>query len=89
MRLPTVFHQPLMSVALVLMHRSDIEVRRHQTCDFRERARYVPAELGGEIRNVSRNRARTQVRLQARKLHVYGSSSFGAFWESKGANQRI
>ena len=40
----------------------------------------APAELGGEIHNVSRNRARTQVLLQARKLHVYGSGTFGAFW---------
>ena len=30
--------------------------------------------------NVSRNRARTQVLLQARKLHVYASCRFGAFW---------
>ena len=30
--------------------------------------------------NVSRNRARTQVLLQARTLHVYGSGTFSAFW---------
>ena len=29
---------------------------------------------------VSRNRARTQVLLQAQKLHAYGSGTFGAFW---------
>ena len=40
----------------------------------------APAELGGEIHIVSRNRARTQVLLQARKLHVYGSGTSGAFW---------
>ena len=54
--------------------------RRHQPCEFREHATSAPAELGGEIHNVSRNRARTQVLLQARKLHVYGSGTFGAFW---------
>ena len=32
-------------------------VRRHQTCDVRARATSAPAELGGEIRNFSRNRA--------------------------------
>ena len=55
--------------------------RRHQTCDFGEHATSAPAELGGEIHNVSRNRARTRVLLQARKLHVYGSGTFGAFWD--------
>ena len=45
----------------------------------------APAELGGEIRNVSRSVARTQVLLQARKLHVYGSGSFGAFWRVAAA----
>ena len=57
--------------------------RRRQTCDFRERASSAPAELGREIRKVSRNRARTQVRLQARKWHVCGSGACGAvFWAS-------
>ena len=59
-----------------------IMIRRHQTCDFREHATSAPAELGGEIHNVSRNRARAQVLLQARKLHVYGSGTFGAFWRN-------
>ena len=45
--------------------------RRHQMCDFIEHATSAPAELGMEIHNVSRNRARTQVILQAQKLHVY------------------
>ena len=36
-------------------------IRRHQTCDFCERATSAPAELGGEIHSVSRNRAHTQV----------------------------
>ena len=45
------------------------------------RAASAPAELGEEIHNVSRSRARTQVLLQARKLHVYGSGTFGAFWK--------
>ena len=30
--------------------------------------------------SVSRNRARTQVLLQAQKLHVNGSGTLGAFW---------
>ena len=55
--------------------------RRHQTCDFREHCTSAPAELGGKIHNISRNRDRTQVLLQARKLHVYGSGTFGAFWK--------
>ena len=58
--------------------------RRHQTCDFRAHATSAPAELGGEIHNVSHNRACTQVLLQARKLHVYGSGTFGAFWGKQG-----
>ena len=58
--------------------------RRRQKCDFGERDNSAPAELGGETHNVSRNRARTRVLLQARKLHVYGSGTFGAFWESTG-----
>ena len=45
--------------------------RRHQTCYFREHATSAPAELGGKFHNVSRNRARTQVLLQAQKLHVF------------------
>ena len=45
-----------------------------------KRATSAPAELGGEIQSVSRNRARTQVLLQAWKLRVYGSGTFGAFW---------
>ena len=51
--------------------------RRHQPCDFGEHKTSAPAELGGEIQNVSRNRARTQVLMQARKSHVYGS---GTVW---------
>ena len=53
--------------------------RRHQPCDFREHATSAPAELGGEIHNVSRNRAHTQVLLRARKSHLCGSGTFGAF----------
>ena len=45
--------------------------------DFGEHATSAPAELGGKIHNVSRNRARTQVLPQARKLHVYGSGTLG------------
>jgi len=56
---------------------------RHQTCDFRARATSVPTELGGKIHNASGNRARIQVLVQARKLHVYGSGTFGAFWAIK------
>ena len=51
------------------------KARRRQTCY----ATSAPAELGGGI-HVSRNRARTQVPLQARKLRVYGSGTCGAFW---------
>ena len=42
---------------------------RRQTCDFRKHAISAPAEPGGETHNVSRNQARAQVLLQARKLH--------------------
>ena len=56
-------------------------IRRHQTCDFSKHTTSAPAELGGEIHNVLRNRARMQVLLQARKLHVYASGTFGAFWD--------
>ena len=60
-------------------------IRRDQTCYFREHATSVPAECGGGIHNISRNRARTQVLLQAQKLHIYGSGTFGAFWiEGRG-----
>ena len=45
--------------------------RRHQSFDFGERATSAPAMLGGETHNFSRNRAHTQVLLQARKLCVY------------------
>ena len=37
------------------------------------------AEFGGEIRTVSRDRARTQVLLQAQKFRAHGSGTFGAF----------
>ena len=55
-------------------------VQLPQTCDFRKHATSAPAELGGETRNVSRNRARAQLLLQAWKLHAYGSCMFGAFY---------
>ena len=55
--------------------------RPHQTRYFRKHATSVPAELGGKIHNVSRNRTRTQVLPQAQKSHVYGSRAFGAFGE--------
>ena len=54
-------------------------IRRHRTCHFREHATSAPAELGGDIHKVSQNRAHTLVLLQARKLHVYGSGTLGAF----------
>ena len=54
--------------------------RRHQLCDFGEHATSAFAELAGETHDVSRNRARTQVLLRARKWHVSGSGTFGAFW---------
>ena len=37
----------------------------------------------GKFTNVSRNRACTQVLLQAWKLHVYRSGTFGAFWAGR------
>ena len=40
----------------------------------------APAEPGGQIHNVSRYRAHTQVLPQAQKLHVYGGGKFDAFW---------
>ena len=55
-------------------------VRLPCTWHFRAHATSAPAELGGEIHSVSRNRARTQVLLQARRLHVCGSGTFDAFW---------
>ena len=55
-------------------------IGRHRTCDFRDHATSAPAELGGEIPHVSRNRVRTRALLQARKLHVYGGGTVGAFW---------
>ena len=57
------------------LHNLDIS----QNCR-REKDLVAPAELGGEFLNVSRNRAHTQVLLQARKLHVYRSGTLGAFW---------
>ena len=47
-----------------------------QTRDFRERATSAPAELGAEIRNVSRSRARAQVPPLAPKLHVCRNGAF-------------
>ena len=40
---------------------------------FRKHTTSAPAELGGEIHNISQNRAHTP------KSHVYGSGTFGAF----------
>ena len=57
-------------------------LRRHQTCDFREHATSAPAELGGKFHICLRIRARTQVLLQARKLHVDGSCTFGSLWQN-------
>ena len=54
--------------------------RRRQTCYFRQLATSAPAESRGEMHNVSRNRARTQVLLQVQRSHVYGSGTFGAFF---------
>ena len=62
--------------------------RWHQTCDFSGHATSAPAELGGEIHNVSRSRARMQVPLQAEKWHVSGSGMFGAFWNLMSRSQR-
>ena len=58
----------------------DTPFRRHQTRAFREHATSATAELGGEIHNFSRNRARTHVLLQAQKLQHASSDTFGAFW---------
>ena len=56
-----------------------INIRWHH----REHATSAPAELGGKIHKVSRNRARAQVPPQARKLPVCGSGTFGAFGSVK------
>ena len=40
----------------------------------------APAELGGKIHNISRNRSRTHVLPQVRKSQVYASGTVGAFW---------
>ena len=53
--------------------------RRHKKCYFRKHATSVPAEFGGETHNVSRDRARTQVLLQAQKSHVYFLVPSGGF----------
>ena len=64
-----------------------LEPRRLQAAplDCGEHANSVFAGLGRETRKVSRNRSRTQVLLQARRLHVYGHGTFGAFWPSEPA----
>ena len=64
------------SITNVIMVWQANSVRPHRTRDFRERATSALAELGGEICNVSRNRARAQVPPQARKSHVYGSGTW-------------
>ena len=51
---------------------SRLWLRRHQTCYFRDHAASAPAEFGGEIHNFSRNRARTQVILQAQSRTFAG-----------------
>ena len=38
---------------------------------------------------VSQNQARTQVLLQAPKLHVYGSGTFGAFWAPQAHDEGL
>ena len=53
--------------------------RRHQTSFFHKHATSAAAELGGKIRNVSRDPDRTQVPPQAPESYVYGSGTFGAF----------
>ena len=81
-------HHPKGSFALTHWARQELlrrtadgaYLREYLSTGYREHATSAPAELGGEPHNVSRNRARTQVLLQARKLHVYGSGAFGAFW---------
>ena len=52
-----------------------------QTC------RFCASGARREIHNVSRNRDPTQVSLQAQKLHVYGSGTFGAFGHWTSGNQ--
>ena len=66
--------------SVVTAKRDTRTFRRHQTCHFREHATSAPAESRGEIRKVLQHRACTQVLLQARKLHVYGSGTFDDFW---------
>ena len=46
---------------------------------FHTHAISAPVESGGEIHNISRNRACAQVPPRARKLRAYGSGTSGAF----------
>ena len=71
---------------------------RHQTCDFREQAPSAPAELGGEIHNVSQDRARTRVLPSAgaefarlRKWHVWCLLAGGAksVWSRRLGGRRV
>ena len=64
------------TVIVIVVSSILIGVKWHHACDFRE-------YLGGELHDVLRNRARTQVLLQAWKLRVYGSGTFGAFCHTK------
>ena len=74
MRAPLLPHRRLLDVLPVCL------LRQHRTRDLNDHATSAPAELGEEMHNDSRSRARTQALLQARKLHVYGNVAFGAFW---------
>ena len=80
------------SQAAALASTAQAALRQHHTCYFRKRATPAPAKSGGEIHNVSRSRARTQVLPQARKSRVYtGAARFGACWtliETPGPRSR-
>ena len=49
-------------------------------CHFRKRATYVPAEFGGGLDNISRNRAYPGVPLQVQNWHIRRSVKFGGLW---------
>ena len=76
------FSQHIVSKQTFFVSRAAL-IRRHRTCYFRKHVTSAHAELGAEIHNVSRNRARTKVLPQAQKLHVYGNGTFGAFGNFK------
>ena len=71
-----------MYIYIYIYREREREMYNNQTCDIGEQATSTAAGVGKGIHNVLQNRARTQVPLQAQKLHVHGSGTFGAFWDN-------